>query len=260
MDGLFMELASESRRDMLQILKERDEKLSKIAKEIDMTIQEAHRNSVRLAKCGLIEKKPDGMFSLTTLGQILTKQIASFSFPVRHKDYFETHTTGELEPRHIRRIGDLEKSNQIKGMGPVLENWKRIGVEAEEFIHIITTQYPMDVAESYANRAKHGITFWYVMGHNTTVPKERDHLIKKIAWRKLLAEDHIQRKMKSDVQLCVTVTEKEACIFFPDKNGVTDMMSGLFSDDVEFRQWCIDYFDDIWNDAEEFDESKLNKI
>ena len=44
-DALFMELASESRLHMLQILEQRDERLSKIADDLGITIQEAHRNS-----------------------------------------------------------------------------------------------------------------------------------------------------------------------------------------------------------------------
>lgn len=260
LDTLFIELASESRRSILHILKVKNEKLSKIAVSLDITIQEAHRNSVRLAKCGLIDKKSDGSFSLTSLGRIIVMQVASFSFPIQHKDYFEKHTTGELATKHIRRIGDLAESKQITGMGPVLENWKRIGNEAKEFIRIITTEYPLDMAKTYVDNASSGISFHYVFGHNTTVPKGRDEMLKKASWGKLMTEGFIQRKMVKKVQVCVTVTEKEACIFFPDLSGNTDMMSGLFSCDSIFMEWCRDYFQHVWENADSFDESKLVKM
>jgi predicted transcriptional regulator len=41
LDNLFMELASETRRSMLKILKNNDEKLSKIAEKLGLTIQDA---------------------------------------------------------------------------------------------------------------------------------------------------------------------------------------------------------------------------
>lgn len=260
LDTMFMELASESRRSMLHILEQRNEKLSKIAESLDITIQEAHRNSARLTKCGLVNKNSDGLFHLTSLGHILIKQIASFSFPIQYKNYFEKHTTGEIDTKYIRRLGDLAESKQIVGMGPVLENWKRIGKEAKEFIRVITTEYPLDIAKTYVHNASTGISFHYVFGHNITVPKERDELLKKTSWRKLMTEGFIQRKMVEKVQVCITVTEKESCIFFPDLSGKIDMMSGLFSCDMTFMEWCRDYFQHVWENADSFDESKVVKI
>lgn len=260
LDALFIELASESRRSMLHALEAKDEKLSKIAEYLNITIQEAHRNSVRLAKYGLIEKKSDGSFSLTSLGRTIMAQIASFSFPILHKNYFEKHTTGEIAVKHVRRIGDLAESKLITGMGPVLENWKRIGKEAKGFIRIITSEYPLDMAKTYVDNAISGTSFHYIFGHNTTVPQGRDELLKKASWRKRMTEGFIQRKMVENVQVCVTVTEKEACVFFPDLSGNTDMMAGLFSRDPAFMEWCRDYFQHIWENAYYFEESKLVKI
>ena len=80
LDTMFMELASESRRSMLHILEQRNEKLSKIAESLDITIQEAHRNSARLTKCGLINKNSDGLFHLTSLGHILINRLHHFHF------------------------------------------------------------------------------------------------------------------------------------------------------------------------------------
>ncbi len=260
LDALFMELASESRRSILHILERKNEKLSKIADALGITIQEAHRNSVRLAKCGLIDKKPDGSFSLTPLGKTIITQVASFSFPMKHKNYFEKHMTGDIPVKHVRRIGDLEKSELITGMGPVLENWKRIGRDAKEFIRIITSEYPLDMAKTYVDNAISGTSFHYVFGHNTTVPHGREELLKEASWRKMMTEGFIQRKMVENVQVCVTVTEKDACVFFPDLSGNTDMMVGLFSRDPAFMEWCSDYFLHVWENADPFEESKLVKI
>ena len=259
LDTVFMEIASSTRRSMLRILGEGDKKLSKIAEILNITIQDAHRNSTRLANCGMITKKSDNLFALTSLGRLVIKNIDSFDFLSTHSEFFETHTVGELPPRFIRRFGDLKDSKVVSGIGPVLENWKRLGTDSEKFIRVITTQYPMDIATTYANKAKKGIVFEYVFDQNIPVPKERNALLKKMSWRKHLSEGNIKRKLIDKVQVCVTVTEKEACLFFPDTNGKTDMLSGLFSVDPEFRQWCLDYFGHVWQEASAFDESKLKR-
>ena len=260
-DDLFMELAGETRRSMIQILANGDEKLSKIAEKLGISIQDAHRNSSRLVKCGLINKKSDGLFFLTSLGLAIAQQLTSFVFLARHNQFFQTHTMGNLDPKFIRRIGDFSNSKYVAGMGPVLETLKRIAKGSEKFINIITTQYPLDTARVVVEKANQNISIRYIFDHYTTVPqKEREELLKNVSWRKHVAEGIVKRKMVEKLHVCLTSTEKEAIVFFPDLKGNNDMISGFSSTDLVFLDWCEDYFEHIWKHADFFDESKLVKI
>ncbi|HEX6562555.1 MAG TPA: winged helix-turn-helix domain-containing protein, partial [Nitrososphaera sp.] len=54
----FFELASEQRLSILFRLNEKKAKISQLAKDLNITMQEAHRNVNRLQDAGLIEKDP----------------------------------------------------------------------------------------------------------------------------------------------------------------------------------------------------------
>jgi len=259
-DNLFLELAGETRRSMIQILTKGDERLSKIAESLGISIQDAHRNSSRLVKCGLINKNSDNLFYLTSLGMSIAQQLDSFEFLTRHNQFFQTHTMGNLDTKFIRRIGDLANSRYVSGMGPVLETLKRIAKESEKNINIISTQYPLDTARVVVEKANQNISIHYIFDHHTTVPqKEREELLKNTSWRKHISEGIVKRKMVEKLHVCLTSTEKEAIVFFPDLKGNNDMISGFFSQDPIFLGWCDDYFDHVWKIGDSFDESKLVK-
>ena len=259
-DNLFLELASETRRSMIGMLAKGNEKLSKIAETLDISIQDAHRNSSRLLKCGLIDKKSDSLFYLTSLGASVAQQLDSFEFLTKHNQFFQTHTMGNLDSKFIRRIGDLANSRYVSGMGPVLETLKRIAKESEKRINIISTQYPLDTARVVVEKANQNISIHYIFDHHTTVPqKEREELLKNTSWRKHISDGIVKRKMVEKLHVCLTSTEKEAIVFFPDLKEHNDMVSGFFSKDPIFLDWCDDYFDHVWKNGDSFDESKLIK-
>ena len=260
-DDLFMELAGETRRSMIQILAKGDEKLSKIAETLGISIQDAHRNSSRLVKCGLINKKSDSLFFLTSIGISISQQLDSFEFLAKNNQFFQTHSMGNLEQKFIRRIGDLKNSVYVTGMGPVLETLKRITKGAERTIYLSSTQYPLDTARVVVEKANQNISIRYIFDHYTTVPqKEREELLKNTSWRKHISEGIVKRKMVEKLDICLTSTEKEAIVFFPDLKGNNDMISGFFSTDPVFLGWCEDYYEHVWKNADAFDDSKLVKI
>ncbi len=59
---VFMELAGESRYEIIQMLEEQNSRSAQLAKELDLTIQETHRNTVRLADAGMIKKRLGWVF------------------------------------------------------------------------------------------------------------------------------------------------------------------------------------------------------
>ena len=63
----FLDLASEQRLDILFHLMQEKSKISPMAKKLDSTVQEVHRNFERLAKSGFIEKDIDGYYHLYSL-------------------------------------------------------------------------------------------------------------------------------------------------------------------------------------------------
>jgi predicted transcriptional regulator len=257
---IFLELAGELRRLILFRLNERSLKLSQLAKELNATIQEAHRNATRLIEAGLIQKDPEGLLSITTYGKMVTKQVPSFKFLAEHKQYFEEHTLGDLPMKFIQRIGALSNCDVITGVVAILEKWKTMYRDANEHIREIMAQVPLDLIEPLASRIRQGVKFSYIFGENTIIPKGRLELLRKIGWNKYIAEGIVERRMVDKVQVMVIVTENHAGVLFPNTKGETDMNYMFFSKDPIFHEWCLDFFRYKWYGSDLFDETKLREV
>jgi predicted transcriptional regulator len=256
----FFELASEQRLAIIFRLKEKSAKISQLAKDLDITMQEAHRNVSRLQGAGLIEKDPEGIFSLTTFGNTITKQIPTFNYLSKHKEYFSEHILGELPIKFIMRLGALDKCEFVKGVVAILERWKDIYREAEEYFYEIVPQVPIDLIEPAVSRVKQGVKYSYVLPKDVIIPKGRKDLLKKLGHNELLNKGAIQRRMVESVKVAVILNEKQAAVLFPTQKGETDMNMIFYSIDRVFHEWCLDYFRYRWYGSDIFDESKLKEI
>lgn len=257
----FFELASEQRLSILFRLNEKRAKISQLAKALDITMQEAHRNANRLQGAGLIEKDPEGVFSHTTFGNTIIKQIPTFSFLSKHKEYFSEHVLGELPIKFIMRLGALDRCEFVKGIVAILERWKDIYREAGEYIYELVPQVPIDLIEPAVSRVKEkGVKYSYVLPRNVIIPKGRKDLIKKLGHNELLSKGAIERRMVDRVQVAVVLNEKHATVMFPTQKGETDMNMMFYSSDQIFHEWCLDYFRYRWYGSEIFDESQLKEV
>ncbi len=257
----FFELASQQRLSIIFKLNEKKAKISQIAKDLEITMQEAHRNVNRLQDAGLIEKDPGGVFSLTTFGNTIIKQIPTFNYLSKHKEYFSEHILGELPIKFIMRLGALDKCEYVKGVVAILERWKDIYRQADQYIYEIVPQVPMDLIEPALNRVKDkGIKYSYVLPRNVIIPKGRKDLLKKLGHNELLNKGAIERRMVDRVQVSVILNEKHAAVLFPTQRGETDMNIIFYSSDQIFHEWCLDYFRYRWYGSDIFDESHLKEI
>ena len=212
----FFELASEQRLSIIFRLNEKSAKISQLAKDLNITMQEAHRNVNRLQDAGLIEKDPEGIFSLTTFGNTIIKQIPTFNYLSKHKEYFSEHILGELPIKFIMRLGALDRCEFVKGIAAILERWKDIYRQADEYIYEVVPQVPMDLIEPVVNRVKDaGVKYSYVLPKNVIAPKGRKDLLKKIGHGELLNKSAIERRMVESVQVAVILNEKQAAVLFP---------------------------------------------
>jgi predicted transcriptional regulator len=257
----FFELASEQRLAIIFQLNEKNAKISQIAKDLGITMQEAHRNVNRLQDAGLIEKDPEGIFSLTTFGNTIIKQIPTFNYLSKHKEYFSEHVLGELPIKFIMRLGALDKCEYVKGVVAILERWKDIYREADEYIYEIVPQVPIDLIEPAVTRVKEkGVKYSYVFPKDVIIPKGRKDLLKKLGHAELLNKGAIERRMVESVKVAVILNEKNAAVLFPTQKGETDMNMIFYSSDSVFHEWCLDYFRYRWYGSDIFDESKLKEI
>ena len=259
-EEIFFELASQQRLSIIFDLYQKKSKLSDLSKDLRITMQEVHRNVNRLQDAGLVEKDSDGIFSLTTFGNTIIKQIPSFDFLSRHKEYFSEHTLGELPMKFVQRIGALNNCELVRGIVAILEFWKQIYRESENYIFEIIPQVPLDLIEPILfNVRERGIRLSYIFPSDVIIPKGRTELLRRLRFDELYSTGRIGRRMVDKVQVAVVINEKKASVLFPTQKGETDMNLMFYSEDQLFHDWCLDYFWFRWYGSKSFEEDKLRE-
>ena len=262
----FIELASEQRLSILLKLIEQDTKLSQLAKDLSVTMQEVHRNVNRLMEVGLIKKSSEGMFSLTTFGNTIMKQIPAYDFLSRNKEYFSDHNLGEIPMKFVHRIGALNNSEYVTGLVAVIERWKELYNESSEYIYGMVPQIPLELIESVIPKVKEErVKFNYILPQRAIVPKRRTELLRESGFYDMLKMENktVDRRMVDKVHVAVVLNEKQATVMFPTVKDkiVADMNSMFYSrQDPLFHEWCLDYFRYCWYNSKPFDESKLLEV
>jgi len=254
-----LDLASPQRLSILFKLLEKNSTPTEIAKKIDSTKQEVHRNFTRLTESGLIEKNNDGKYCLTTFGEVVCTQVPTLIFLSQNRKYFEGHSFGEIPHKFKMRCGQLANGKHIKGFSKVMEKWKSIYKNSDEYIYEVLSEVPLDLIEPLVKRIKKGVKFNYIFSESVVVPEGRKSLLKKLGFDDLVENGLVKRKMADKVQTVLVLSEKEACVLFPDKNGEPNISEMFYSDDPMFHEWCLDYFRFCWYGSDIFRESKLKE-
>lgn len=256
----FLELASEQRLDILLRLSEKRFKVSVMARELDATIQQVDKNFDRLTKANMITKEGDGFYRLTTFGETICTQVPSLVFLSRHMKYFSEHNFGTVPKKFVMRIGALIGGQHIKGFTVVLDKWKEIFKNANEYIYGIISEESLDHIEPIVNQIKRGVKVNSIFAEGAIVPKGRKDLLEKLGFSKLVQKGLVERRMKKDVKALVVLNEKVACVMFPKIDGEYDMSGSFCSSEPLFHEWCLDYFRYCWYGSDAFQESKLQVV
>ena len=73
--------------------------------------------------------------------------------------------------KFIQRIGALSGGKFISGIVRVIESWKRIYNESNEYIYGILPQIPLELIQTVIPKIKNGVRFNYILPKNAIVPK-----------------------------------------------------------------------------------------
>ena len=74
--------------------------------------------------------------------------ILPINFPFKHKDYFQEHTLSNLPLKFIQRIGSLNICEVVVGVTAVLQRWKAVYHNSQDYIKEMISQIPIDSIET----------------------------------------------------------------------------------------------------------------
>ena len=228
-----------------------------MAKKIDATNQEVHRNFMRLEDGGLIQKTKDGTYDLTTYGKTMCAQVPTLIFLSKNQKYFASHDFGGVPQKFILRVGQLSEGEYVRGITKVLEKWRDIFDNSKKYVYGILVEEPLELIEPLIKKAKSGVKVQSIFSETAIVPKARKKILEKMDFKKLIDSKQIERKMQKTVKTVVVLNEKEACVSFPKIDGDSNITELFFSTDPKFHEWCLDYFRFSWYGSDIFQERKL---
>ena len=255
----FLNLASEQRLNIILNLYENRFTLSEMAHKLEATVPEAHRNFNRLTESGIVKKSADGKYDLTVFGKILCDQFSHVSFLDSNKGFFLDHDLGDLPRKFVHRIGELGNSDTVTGYIKVKEKWDEIYRNSKKYMCniLFEVSYDKDTVDALQSKLQSGVKIQSIFSDSTIVTKNRKTNLEDFDMQKYIEDETLQRRMtKSNISL--VLNESEAGICFPNIGESKPDLSVMFhSDDRDFHEWCLDYFNNVWNDSSSFREDKL---
>ncbi len=256
----FLDLASEQRLNIIQNLSEKSYTVSGMAKHLEATVPEVHRNFSRLTKSGFITKNVDSTYNLTLFGHTVCQQIPWIVFLSGNKRYFADHSYKGIPTKFIHRIGELSNSKIINGYVRVLETWNHIYKNAEKYIYniLVEVSYSSDLVETLMTKLEGNVNIRSIFSESAIVSEERSKILKEKNFKKFITDETLKRKMTKDVKTVVVLNEKEATVCFPSNKNEVDLSKTFYSKDHDFHEWCFDYFDYSWRNSGSFQENKLH--
>jgi predicted transcriptional regulator len=255
------ELASETRCSILISLQNKPAKLSSLARELDITVQEAFRNINRLMEASLVKRGSrgyildssnsdnSGVFHLTELGRLVTKQIIPYILVVRmYQEVLEDHTLRDIPDKFVQRIGAFQNCKVVKNVTAIFEKLKKLESAANKSLKIMVSQAWPEEGKILVERAINGVEVSGMFGRNTVFPKEViDTVIPTIEG--LARSGKIKRKMLDRVNIALYISESQSALMLPNMKDEVDMNILIVGDDPFFNEWCLDLFNYFWERA-----------
>lgn len=264
-DMLF-EVSNDIRHKILLILKNDSATVTNISQKLEISLTEASRHFNRLSQAGLIQKNPDGDYSITLIGKTMLAQIEPLSFIVEHSEYFRSHDATRIPKQYLNRIHEISEAqpNYTKraNIMRLVEKIGRIPLEAEEYSFCILDESSMELVlysepekekdentESIIELISQGIISHALFPSSLDKKKIPSDSLK--AFYDLHKFGNFEFRIIDDIDVFIYMNEKFVIISFPDKNGTFDYL-GFESTDQRTLNWCKDLFAYYWMRSKPF--------
>jgi len=239
LEGLFFELASESRMSIMRKLSQESLKMQELGKTLNLTATETFRQLQRLSDKSLISKATDGSYRLTSYGRIALFLLPSLELIIKQKQYFLEHDIWQLPPEFIHRIGELNGATLSSDIPANLNRVEEMIKVADEYLWTLSGQVLAAHSRAMVERCQRGLRFRSI--HSIELMQS------EIQYPGL--EHRIERRYMKKIPGIIVVTEKEAVIALPYLNGKPDY-AAFFGKDPDFRKWVCDLYRCYWEKGE----------
>ncbi len=262
---LYFELSNEDRLEILRKLEEEALNVTGIARELDITTQECSRHLARLSEAMLVERNPEGAYSLSQYGHLSLSLISGQSFVAEHRNYFTDHSLVVHPQEFVARIGELREGKTTGNAMVTFSIVESLIRNTEEYLLFIHDQYLPAILPLGVEAMKRGITSRSVelkakAPGRSLDPIRPDYITLEDEeyFIQLWHEGRIKPRFAEEVHVFLYINEKEALIAFPLAEGGFNYL-GFSSEDPAFHKYCLDVFEFYYERADPPDQERIDK-
>jgi len=238
--SLMFQLSSEDRLRIMLKLAEEPFRLTKLASELGVSAQEAHRHVSRLLEAGLVTKDLSGSLRLTPYGRHVLTLLSGLRFLSDHSDYFADHTLSSIPEEFVLRIGELEGSEFTRDVMLAFRAAELTVETAERFIWIMSNQILVSTLDYLEEAVARGVEFRVILPEDVRPPPGFRPIPKELG--------RVERRSLSKVGVVLVVSEKSGQVAFPRVDGSFDY-AGFRTTSPSGLKWCSDLFSHYWRTA-----------
>jgi predicted transcriptional regulator len=201
-----------------------------------LTATEAFRQLQHLAEARLVQRLPDGTYTITNYGKLTLKLLQSLEFTFEHREYFVNHDVWRLPYQFVNRLGELSRGTLCLD---TIENMNRAGhlfSEAEKYAWAMGENLLESLGPAMKDPISKGVKFRF-MGRESRLPNF-NHVPGEAP--------HVELRILTNVPIIIVCTEKEACICLPSTEGRMDY-AAFYGKDQIFVNWARDVFLYYWD-------------
>ena len=263
-DMLF-EVSNDIRHKILITLKENSTTVTNLSQKLEISLTEASRHFNRLSQAGLIQKNPEGDYSITLMGKTLLSQMEPLSFIIEHSEYFKNHDATRIPQQFLNRLHEIKKATpnyqKQANIMRLVEKIEHIPIEAEEFSSCILDKSSMElvlysepegdnentdlIVESISKGTISKALFPSSLD-KTKIPPDSMK-----AFTDLHKLGNFEFRILPNIDIFLYMNEKYAIISFSNKNETYNYL-GFESTDQQTLNWCQDLFEYYWKKSKSF--------
>jgi len=245
---LYFELSNPDRLRIMQVLKDAPMKLTDISGSIDVTHQQCLRHLKRLTEVLLVERNHDGLYILSSFGELVLQLMPSLVFVSQYGEYFSTHSVSHLPSEFVSRIGDLSESILLSNVMEALSEIESIVKNSEEYINVVINKRTHSLRPHIADAVRRGIQLrsLSVTSYVPNIDVKRE-INKKDELDIIEAEKEGRVIVADQTNFPVYMYMSERAVFLalPLNDGTFDY-TGFFSSNPEAVHLCSDLFEYYW--------------
>lgn len=245
---LSFELSNPDRLRIMQVLKDVPMKLTDISGSIDITHQQCLRHLRRLIDVLLVERNHEGLYELSSFGELVLQLMPSLIFVSQYGEYFSTHSVSHLPSEFVARIGDLRESMLLFNVMEALSEIESIVKAADEYIKVIINKRTHSLRPHIADAVRRGIRL-KSLSVTSYVPnidvkreinqKDEHDIIEAEKEGRVMVAD------QDDFPVYMYMSEKAIFLALPLHDNSFDY-TGFCSSSPEAVRFCNDLFEYYW--------------